>query len=103
MAGPRVLTFNFHEPYLCLMARTGYPITVGHYESGDLHRVWQTSFRPIPPNIHIAREAEWRHDLQHNKFDVIVAHNETNAASVFKSSPPALLVCHNRRSFIRSN
>ena len=103
MAGPRVLTFNFHEPYLCLMARTGFPITVGQYESGDLQRPWHTTFRPIPPNIHLAPEAKWRRDLQAGKFDVLVVHNETNAASVFKSATPALLVCHNRRSFIRTN
>lgn len=103
MAGPRVLTFNFHEPYLCLMARTGYPITVGQYETGQLQRGWHTTFRPLPRNIDLAPESEWRRDLQAGKFDVVVAHNETNAASVYHSGPPALLVCHNRRSFIRTH
>ena len=26
MAAPRILTFLFHEPYLCLMARLGYHV-----------------------------------------------------------------------------
>ena len=63
MARPRILTFNFHEPYLCLMARTGLDFTVGVYEEGALAREWQTQFRPIPPNLTLVPEAEWRRDL----------------------------------------
>ena len=28
MATPRILTFNFHEPYLCMMAATGLPFDI---------------------------------------------------------------------------
>jgi 2-polyprenyl-3-methyl-5-hydroxy-6-metoxy-1,4-benzoquinol methylase/Tfp pilus assembly protein PilF len=103
MTGLRVLTFNFHEPYICLMAQTGLPITVGLYEAGELRRDWQQGFRPIPRNVRLAPEAEWRRELKAGGFDVLVAHNEANAASVFKSTIPALLVCHNRRSMIEAN
>ena len=45
MATPRILTFNFHEPYLCLMAETGLPLDVGVYEHGPLARAWHAQFR----------------------------------------------------------
>ena len=41
MAAPRILTFNFHEPYLCLMAKAGLPLDVGEYApEHHLHRRW---------------------------------------------------------------
>lgn len=101
MAALRILTFNFHEPYLCLMAKTGLPLTVGVYSRPGLARNWQTGFRPIPKNITLVEERLWRHDLAGGKFDVVVAQNETNAIDVFNiCNVPALLVCHNRRTFL---
>ena len=105
MVAPRILTFNFHEPYLCLMAETGLPLIVGEYQEGPLARTWQTRFRPIPKNITLVREHVWREKLEKGDFDVVVAQNETNAIDVVKHNKrkvPALLVCHNRRSFLRT-
>ena len=106
MAALRILTFNFHEPYLCLMAKTGLPITVGLYRDPPLARTWQTRFRPVPDNISFLDEPDWRRDLEAGAFDVVVAQNETNAAnlanSAFRSKTPALLVCHNRRTFLKT-
>ncbi|MDQ1257428.1 MAG: hypothetical protein QG656_2032 [Candidatus Hydrogenedentes bacterium] len=99
---PRVLTFNFHEPYLCLMAKTGLRLFVGQYRNPPLARAWQTHYRPIPPNVVLLDEPEWRRDLMAGKFDVVVAHNETNALNVFRSPASKLLVCHNRRTFLNS-
>ncbi|MBI5090846.1 MAG: glycosyltransferase [Candidatus Hydrogenedentes bacterium] len=107
MATPRILTFNFHEPYLCLMAMTGLPLTVGQYAAGSaLARQWQTKFRPVPANVTIVPESVWRPDLAAGRFDVVVAQNETNAWDIFKetaaSQTPALVVCHNRKSFLKT-
>lgn len=102
MVGPRVLTFNFHEPYLCLLAKTGYPITVGMYEKPPYARPWQTKFRPIPQNITLLEEAHWRRDLNAGHFDVVIAHNEMNAADLFGAPVPCILVCHNRRTFLET-
>jgi len=104
MTSPRVLTFNFHEPYICLMAKTGIPLTVGRYESGDLARRWQTRFRPVPPGLTMLREPDWRHDLGAGRFDVVIAHNETNAMDILyaavSSNTPVLLVLHNRLTYL---
>ena len=94
MDAPRILTFNFHEPYLCLMARTGLPFTIGVYEQGFMARQWHTHYRPIPPTLAFAPEASWRADLRAGKFDVVIAQNESNAANICEAvvssrTPPA--------------
>ena len=102
MAGPRVLTFNFHEPYLCLMAKTGIPLIVGNYASGAHARRWHTEYRPVPGNIEFMDEPAWRDDLARGRFDAVIAHNENNAADIFEGTTPGILVCHNRRTFLET-
>ncbi len=101
-ASPRILTFNFHEPYLCLMAKTGYPITVGLYAEPPNARPWQTQFRSIPSNLTLVEESAWRRDLEAGRFDVVIAQNESNALDVLQYDVPKILVCHNRRTFLRT-
>lgn len=100
MIQPRILTFNFHEPYLCLMAKTGLDFDLGRYESGPLARDWQVHFRSMPANLHEVPEAEWRARIQSGHYDVVIAHNEMNAIDVFQARSRKLLICHNRRSFV---
>jgi len=106
MTAPRILTFNFHEPYLCLMAKTGLDFTVGSYLRAPLARPWQVNYRPIPANMTFVAEASWRSDLEAGRFDVVITHNETNAADVLaaamKSGTAMLHVCHNRRAFLET-
>ncbi len=106
MSAVRVLTFNFHEPYLCLMAKTGLSITVGLYRDAPLARPWQTQFRPVPSNVSFLDEPDWRRGLEAGAFDVVVAQNETNAADLaggaIRSKTPLILVCHNRRTFLET-
>jgi len=101
MPQPRILTFNFHEPYLCLMAKTGYRLSVGLYEQGPLARTWQTKFRPVPSNIEFVPEAQWRADLAAARYDVVIAHNESNALDLLRGRVAKILVCHNRKTFLR--
>lgn len=103
MAQPRILTFNFHEPYLWLMAKTGLQFDVGHYDQGLLARTWNEAFRPKPPNLRLLTEPEWRAAAAENRYDVIIAHNEMNAMDVITSKAAKLLVCHNRRSFLNTS
>lgn len=101
MSRLRVLTFNFHEPYLCLMAKTGIDFTVGLYSRPPRARPWQTQFRPIPPNMKLVEERTWRSLLRAGRFDVVVAHEESNALDVLKCDTPKILICHNRLTFLR--
>jgi 2-polyprenyl-3-methyl-5-hydroxy-6-metoxy-1,4-benzoquinol methylase/Tfp pilus assembly protein PilF len=100
MATPRILTFNFHEPYLCMMAETGLPFDVGLYESGNFARVWQHIFRPAPKNLTFITEAEWRQRVKAGYYDVVIAQNETNAVDAADGDAARLLICHNRRTFL---
>lgn len=102
MASPRILTFNFHEPYLCLLARTGFSFDVGLYDKPPFAREWQTRFRPMPANLAPVEEKTWRRDLQSGVYDVVIAHNELNANDVFGCPAAAILVCHNRRNFLET-
>lgn len=102
MADIRILTFNFHEPYLWLMAKTGFNFTIGVYEAEHLARKWHTHYRPIPPNMQMVAEPQWRADLEHGAYHVVIAHNETNALDIAKYSTPKILVCHNRRTFLQT-
>jgi spore maturation protein CgeB/2-polyprenyl-3-methyl-5-hydroxy-6-metoxy-1,4-benzoquinol methylase/Flp pilus assembly protein TadD len=100
--GLHVLTFNFHEPYLCLLAKTGYRFTVGQYTSAPLAREWQLRFRPVPANVELVPESQWRRELESGAYDVVIAHNEMNAADLLGCKTPCLLVCHNRRTFLET-
>ena len=102
MGQPRILTFNFHEPYLCLMAKTGLRMDVGLYESGPMMRPWHTHFRSIPPELTLVPEREWRQKLKRGEYDVAVAHNEMNAMELIDSPCAKLMTCHNRRTFINT-
>jgi len=103
MAVPRILTFNFHEPYLALMAKTGLPFTIGLYRRPQLARAWHEHYRPVPPNMTIVDEPVWREDLAAGRFDVVIAHNETNALDLMAHRrTPMMLVCHNRKTFLKS-
>jgi spore maturation protein CgeB/ubiquinone/menaquinone biosynthesis C-methylase UbiE len=102
MAPPRILSFNFHEPYLYLMAKTGLPFDIGLYESGPMARDWQTHYRPIPSNLHLIPEKRWREDLDKGVYRVLLAHNESNALDVSRAPCAKLLLCHNRRTFLNS-
>lgn len=102
MATPRVLTFNFHEPYLCMMAETGLPLDVGVYEHGPLARAWHAQFRPAPANLTFIREAAWRERLASGYYDVVIAQNESNAMDVARAEASRLLICHNRRTFLKT-
>ncbi len=101
-AQPRILTFNFHEPYLCLMAKTGLSIDVGVYEEGRLKRDWHSVYRPKPPNLKLLPEKEWRERAASGAYDVIVAQNEMNALDLAEADAAKLLLCHNRRTFLNA-
>lgn len=100
MPAPRILTFNFHEPYLYLLAKTGLEFDIGLYESGPLAREWQEHYRPIPRNMRPTSEKTWRENLEKGHYSVLLAHNEMNALDVFRAPCPKLLLCHNRRAYL---
>ncbi|MCX8065909.1 MAG: glycosyltransferase [Candidatus Hydrogenedentes bacterium] len=98
----RILTFNFHEPYMCLLAKTGFEMELGLYKEGILSRTWKTQFRPKPENLIEIPEEEWRDRLKNGYYDILIAHNELNAWDLKEYTCPKLLVCHNRKTFLKT-
>lgn len=101
---PRILTFNVHEPYLCILASLGLPMDIGFHADGDLSRAWNTAYRPIPDIFTIVEEPAWRPALRDGRYDLVIAHSETCAANIFgeclEGGAALIIVCHNRRRFV---
>lgn len=106
MSHPRVLTFNMHEPYICLMAQTGIPLEIGLCTRPPNDRTWQAQYRAIPPNVTFVDEKKWRDDLAHGRYDVVIAQDESIARDiavpVVESKTPAILLLHNSKYYIDS-
>ncbi|VAX28805.1 Glycosyltransferase, partial [hydrothermal vent metagenome] len=94
---PRILTFNWHESYIHLLARTGYHFDVVEKWKGGRFG-WIKEFRPIPSNCRLISEDEARAGLDTGAYDRIIAHNINDLVSVNKWPIPKILVFHNKLS-----
>jgi len=72
----QILTFNWHEPYLCLLARTGYRFDVLEPELGPgSFRRWDLNMRPLPQNVRLTSPEEARKRLEEGEYDFAISHN----------------------------
>jgi len=94
----KILTFNWHVPYLCLMARTGHEFFVVEPETTSGRRRWDHEMRPPPENVRVLDDRTWRRGLEENVFDLVVCHNHMDLVSVLSYPAPKILVLHNRLS-----
>jgi len=85
-----------------LMAKTDFEMDLGLYSEGILSRKWKTEFRPKPENLTEIPEAEWRERVKKGYYDIVIAHNEPNAWDLKDAPCPKLLVCHNKKTFIKT-
>lgn len=95
-----ILSFNWHEPYICLLSETGHNFFIYEPFMGpNLQRRWNVSFRPVPKNTIIVGKDEMQRGLEQGHFDVIICHNINDLLTV-KSYPntPKILVFHNKLS-----
>ncbi len=93
----RVLTFNWHESYIHMMAKTGHHFEVVEREKAGI-RGWIRAIRPVPTNCRLISEEEGREGLGAGKYDRIVAHNLQDLLSVRDAETPKILVFHNKLS-----
>ena len=93
----KILSFNWHEPYLCLMSRIGHEFLVVEPEiaPGNV-RKWDRNMRPLPENVRLLSLKEARDRLDQNAVDVIIAHNVKDLIEVKDYNLPKILVFHNR-------
>ncbi len=94
---PRILTFNWHESYIHLLARTGCDFDVVEKWKGGRFG-WIEEFRPIPSNCRLVSEDEAKTGLNAGAYDRIIAHNINDLISVNEWPIPKILIFHNKLS-----
>ena len=93
----KILTYNWHEPYLCLLSRIGHTFLVIEPEiTNGTYRRWDTSMRPIPNNVILVSEKEALTQLDEGALDLVIAHNIKDLINIHPYSLPKILVFHNK-------
>jgi spore maturation protein CgeB len=90
----RILTFNWHEPYICALAKTGHAFDVVERQKGG-YRGWMYEQRPLPPNVRIVKDATARERLRAGEYGVAVCHNMPDLAWVGEYRVPKVVLFHN--------
>jgi glycosyltransferase involved in cell wall biosynthesis/tetratricopeptide (TPR) repeat protein/precorrin-6B methylase 2 len=94
-----ILTFNWHEPYLCLLSEIGHEFLVVEPEiSPGNTRHWDTNMRPLPENVRLISSKEALRQLDRNSIDLVIAHNVKDLIEIRDYTLPKILVFHNRLS-----
>ena len=92
----KILSFNWHEPYLCLLARTGHEFLIEEPEIVPGHyRHWDQNMRSIPKNVSLISRNTARKILEHGEFDLVIAHNIKDLIEVREYILPKIFVFHN--------
>jgi len=92
----KILSFNWHEPYLCLLAKTGHDFLVVEPEIAPGHyRRWDENMRPIPANVRLLTKKSAYEMLELGGLDLIIAHNIKDLIAIRDYSLPKIVVFHN--------
>ena len=92
----KILSFNWHEPYLCLLAQLGYEFQIVEPEVAPGHyRRWDENMRPVPENVRLITMTTAQEMLELGEFDLIIAHNIKDLITVKDYSLPKIIVFHN--------
>jgi len=94
----KILTFNWHVPYICLLAGTGHEFFVIEPETPSGRRRWDHEMRPPPANVRVLDDSTWRRGLDDDVFDLVICHNHMDLTDLLGYSVPKILVLHNRLS-----
>jgi len=92
---PNILTFNWHEGYIHLLAKTGYAMDIVGRTIGGIAD-WMEAFRPVPDNCRIISKAEAEGGLEADRYDCIIAHNLKDLMFIHHWPTPKILVFHNK-------
>jgi glycosyltransferase involved in cell wall biosynthesis/tetratricopeptide (TPR) repeat protein len=92
----KILSFNWHEPYLCLMAKIGHEFLIVEPEvSPGNYRRWDVNMRPVPKNVSLISSKTAKEMLELGELDLIIAHNVKDLIEVKDYSLPKINVFHN--------
>lgn len=92
----KILTFNWHEPYLCLLSKLGHEFLVVEPEikPGNI-RKWNLGMRPVPNNFELISIAQAHEKLEEGEIDCVIAHNVKDLIEVKSYFLPKINVFHN--------
>ena len=91
----RILTFNWHEAYICMLAKTRHAVDVVERLKGG-RRVWFYETRPLPANVRIVKEATARRTARDGAYDAIICHNLQDLRWAAELPTARVLVFHNK-------
>ena len=92
----KILSFNWHEPYLCLVSRIGHEFLIVEPEIAPGHyRRWDENMRPVPDNVRLITNEIAHQMLEQGELDLIIAHNIKDLIEVKDYSLPKIAVFHN--------
>ena len=93
----KILTFNWHEPYLCLLSKLGHEFLVVEPEvAPGKVRAWDENMRPVPSNVRLLSHEQAIEELDRNAVDLVIAHNVKDLIELQPYTLPKILVFHNR-------
>lgn len=97
--GLSILTFNWHEPFIYNLARTGQSFDVAEPSVSRAGlRKWDLRCRPVPSNCAIIGMQTAVEKLERKAYSAVVCHNPADVAAVAAFDVPVVLVFHNRLS-----
>ncbi|AMM40511.1 Methyltransferase type 11 domain protein [Candidatus Desulfofervidus auxilii] len=92
-----ILTFNWHEPYICLLAKTGHLFEVVLRLKGG-RKEWLVEQRPVPENIILISEEHALRKCYCHFYDIIICQNIDDLLLVKDIEIPKILIFHNKLS-----
>ena len=95
----KILSFNWHTPYLALLARLDHSFDVAPPNKEGLIRPesWSQTMRPLTPNVTpITTERALDRLKDKDYYDLILAHNVGDLVVTREFSLPKILVFHTR-------
>lgn len=95
MKSLKILTFNWHEGYIHLLAKTGHDFDVVEVWKGGKYG-WIKEFRPVPQNCNLISREEALKKIDSGYYDRIIAHNLQDFALVSETPIPKVLLHHNK-------
>ena len=95
-----ILSFNWHEPYLAMLAGTGHEFLVVEPEiTAGKSRFWDTRMRPLPENVRLLGREEAAQRVSDRKIDLAICHNARDLGMVAGwKDLPKIMVFHNKLS-----
>ena len=92
-----ILTFNWHEPYISLLAKTGHTFDIAEPDTGRGGvRRWNYASRPLPQNAKIISHEDGLKNLKAGRYDIALCHNVTDLSAVVEYDTPSILISHNK-------